>query len=243
MFEFKPVRQPRVSEVVSDRIKRAIVTGRFTTGDKLPSERELADQFEVSRVAVREALRTLETAGFITTRQGASGGAFVTRLSFDHLGNAFMDLFLASEISGPELHQVRLELEPKAAALASERVTPADEAALLRAMEAEDGQFASHRELVIAGTRVHYILAGMSGNRFLKAIIASLVDLNCELVAVVQPDRDSVHPSGVHRSVVEAVLAGQPEAAARAMRDHLADFGDKLHKVELEYRRRLGQSG
>ena len=60
------------------------------SGEKLPTERELAGQFQVSRVAIREALRKLEHAGFMVTRQGATGGAYVTDLTFEYLVNAFL---------------------------------------------------------------------------------------------------------------------------------------------------------
>ena len=72
------------------------------------AERDLAEEFKVSRVAIREALRRLENSGFIVTRQGATGGAYVTDLTFEYLANAFLDLFLADKISIPELHRVRL---------------------------------------------------------------------------------------------------------------------------------------
>jgi len=90
MTSFRPIRQLRVSGEVTEQLKQSILLGNFKTGDRLPSERDLAEQFQVSRVAVREALRALENSGFITTRQGVTGGAFVTDLTFEHLVNAFL---------------------------------------------------------------------------------------------------------------------------------------------------------
>ena len=79
---FRPVRQSRVSEDVTAQLKQSILVGQFKPGDKLPAERELVEEFDVSRAAIREGLRVLENTGFIATRQGAGGGAFVTDLSF-----------------------------------------------------------------------------------------------------------------------------------------------------------------
>ena len=75
MPTFRPIKQSRISREVTEQLKHAILLGHFRTGDKLPPERELAEQFQVSRVAVRESLRVLESAGFLTTRQGVTGGA------------------------------------------------------------------------------------------------------------------------------------------------------------------------
>ena len=99
MPSFKPIKQSRVSGEVAEQLKQSILLGQFEAGDKLPSERDLSNQFQVSRIAIREALRFLENTGFVETRQGVTGGTFVTDLSFEHLSNAFVDLFLAEKIS------------------------------------------------------------------------------------------------------------------------------------------------
>ena len=83
MHTFKPVKQPRISEEVLRQLKEAILLGQFKSGEKLPSERELTEEFRVSRGVIREAIRALEITGFVVTRQGPAGGAFVTELSFD----------------------------------------------------------------------------------------------------------------------------------------------------------------
>jgi len=69
MPRFKPIRQLRISEEVAGQLKQSIVSGHFKPGEKLPPERDLSDEFQVSRVAIREALRKLEHAGFIVTRK------------------------------------------------------------------------------------------------------------------------------------------------------------------------------
>ena len=101
MGRFKPIKQFRVSEQVLSQLKESILLGKFKSGEKLPSERELTEEFQVSRGVVREAIRALEITGFVVLRQGPTGGAFVTDLSFDHVGNAFLDLFLANKVSIP----------------------------------------------------------------------------------------------------------------------------------------------
>jgi GntR family transcriptional repressor for pyruvate dehydrogenase complex len=240
LSNFKPIRQSRISEEVLDRMKDAILIGDFKIGERLPSERDLADQFQVSRLAVREALRALENSGFLITRKGAAGGAYVTDLTFEQLGNALLDLFLAQKISVPEHHQVRILIEPEVARLAAINIDRQSGERLQKALEAEAPLGIPLREAVHRGTKVHLILAEMCGNRFLEAIASSLLKLNMKIVQLINPNPDDLHPPGMHQPIVEAVLAGDSEAAAEAMRKHAIEFGQNLGKIEEEYRKRIG---
>ena len=233
---FRPVRQLRVFEEIVVQLKQSILTGLFKPGDKLPTERELVEQFQASRVAIREALRTLENSGFIVTRQGASGGAYVTDLSFEFLADAFVDLFLSDKISIPELHHVRLLIEPEIARLAALAVTPERTERLRKALEAEEVPASSLVEDIKIKTAVHYILAEMCGNRFFEAIVRSSMKLTHTLIKMVNPDFYAMHPTGMHRPVVEAVLAGDPDASSNAMRKHTLEFGEILINMEKTYR-------
>jgi DNA-binding FadR family transcriptional regulator len=225
-----------VFEEIVAQLKESILSGRFKPGDKLPTERELVEEFRVSRVAIREALRTLENSGFIVTRQGANGGAYVTDLSFEFLANAFVDLFLADKISIPELHRVRLVIEPEIARLAALGITPEFTQRLMKALEAEEVPTSSLLEDIKIKTAVHYILAEMCGNRFFEAIVRSSMKLTHTLIQMANPDPHAMHPAGMHRPIVEAVLAGDPEASSIAMRKHTLEFGETLIKMEKTYR-------
>lgn len=236
MLKFKPIKQHRVSEEVADNIKISILSGQFKLGDKLPAERELAEQFQVSRVAIREALRMLENSGFICTKQGSTGGAYVTDLTFEYLVNAFLDLFLADKISIPELHQVRLLIEPEVARLAALNITPEYAQRLQEALEQEELLVTALSTDVDIKQRVHFILAEMCGNRFFEALMKSLLKLTKKVIVAVNPDPNYVHPTGMHCFVVEAVAAGNAEAAAEAMKKHTIDFGENFIKMERTYR-------
>ena len=242
MSRFRPVRPSRISEEVTEQLKRSILFGDFKTGDKLPPERLLAGEFQVSRVAVREALRTLENSGFIITRQGAMGGAYVTDLSFAHLADAFLDLLLAEKISITELSEVRILIEPEMARLAATKVTPAYARQLKEALALEELPLGSIVEDLDRKTAVHFILAEMSGNGFFEALIRSLMGLTRRVVLDVQPDPGIVHPAGMHHPIVEAVLAGNEEAAYAAMRKHTMEFGENFIKMEKDFREKNSQS-
>jgi DNA-binding FadR family transcriptional regulator len=236
MPSFKPIRQLRVSEEVAGQLKQSIHLGHFKAGDKLPAERDLAEEFKVSRVAIREALRRLENSGFITTRQGATGGAYVTDLTFEYLANAFLDLFLTDKISIPELHRVRLLIEPEIARLAALAIRPEYAQRLEKALECEELPTSSLPEDIKMKTAVHYILAEMCSNRFFEAIIRSSMKLTHRLIEVVNPNPYTLHPAGLHRPIIEAVLSGDPEAASLAMKKHAIEFGEILMNMEDTYR-------
>lgn len=238
MHNFKPIKQPRVSEEVFQQLKEAILSSDFKAGDKLPPERELAEQFQVSRIAIREAIRALENSGFVAIRQGALGGAYVTDLTFEQLASACLDLFLANKISIHELHQVRILIEPEVARLAASNDHPESKERLMQAFEAEHPPGASLSEDIASATKVHFILAEMCGNRFLEAIVNSVIKLNAKILEEIKPNPPySIHPPGVHRPIVEAVLANNPEAAAEAMRTHALNFYENLVNLEEDYRK------
>jgi len=243
MPRFKPIKQFRVSEEVAKQLKQSILLGNFNTGDKLPAERDLAEDFQVSRVAIREALRKLENSGFIVTRQGVTGGAYVTDLTFEYLVSAFLDLFLADKISISELRQVRLIIEPEVAQLAAAMVTPEYAESLKHALEVEELPISSLSEDMERKQKVHIILAEMSGNRILEALVRSLMGLTRRAVEAAEADPQYMHPAGMHRPIVEAVLAGNAEAAAAAMKKHGMEFGESLIRMEKTYREKKSLLG
>jgi GntR family transcriptional regulator, transcriptional repressor for pyruvate dehydrogenase complex len=238
MTNFKPIKQIRVSEEVAGQLKESILSGQFKAGDRLPSERDLAEAFQVSRVAVREALRSLENSGFIVTRQGVSGGAFVTELNFNNLSKAFVDLFLSEKISIPEFYQVRLLIEPEVARLAAGHINPYYAERLQEALEAEGQPNESLEEDVGRKTAVHFLLAEMCGNRFFEALIRSLMELTRRVILIGAPDFNFIHPAGMHRPIVEAVLQGNATKAAANMRRHALEFGKILLEKEKIFRRK-----
>lgn len=238
MPRFKPIRPVRISAEVAEQLKQSILLGQFKAGQRLPSERDLAEEFQVSRVAIREALRSLENSGFINTRQGATGGAFVTDLTFDHLARSFLDLFLAEKISLPEFYKVRLLIEPEMARLAAGRITPEYARRLKEALEEEERPIHSLEEDFERKTAIHFILAEMCGNRFFEALVRSLMELTNRVVEAGDPDFHFIHPAGMHRPIVEAVLTGNPQKAALAMKKHASEFGKILIAREQAFRRK-----
>jgi GntR family transcriptional repressor for pyruvate dehydrogenase complex len=239
MTNFKPIKTSRVFEDVLIQLKEAILLGAYKSGDKLPSERELTMQFQVSRGVIREAIRALELSGFVVMRQGPAGGAFVTDLSFNQVGNAFLDLFLANKVSMAEVAQVRSHVEPKVAQLASLNITPTYQKLLEKAEEEEFITPKSYAERIVRLTEVHHVLAQVCGNHFFEAIVRSMLKLTAEVVLAVEPDHEALHNPGEHHAIIDAVIKGDGEAASREMRQHLKRLSDSLIAMEKIYRERF----
>jgi len=239
MTHFKPIKTARIFEDVLIQLKEAILLGRFKSGDKLPSERELTLEFQVSRGVIREAIRALELSGFVAIRQGPAGGAFVTDLTFNQVGNAFLDLFLSDRLSMREIAQVRFHIEPEVARLAALNITPSYGRLLKKAEEDEHLPYDSYPQRMARLTEVHRILAKICGNHFFEAIVTSMLKLTAEVVLAVDPDHESLHGPGEHLSIVTAVMAGDEEGASLAMTGHLKRFSDSLIGMEKIYRRRF----
>jgi GntR family transcriptional repressor for pyruvate dehydrogenase complex len=238
MPPFKQIKPYRVSDGVAKQLKEAIVLGRYKPGDKLPSERELSEQFGVSRLAIREALRSLGNSGFVRIRQGIGGGAFVTELDFEPLLTTFLDLFMADKISIPALHDVRVLVETEVARLAALNINPDYARRLKEALDGERLPMLSHKDHIARKSKVHLILAEMCKNPLLELLVKFIMGSVARVLEVVQPDDEAMHPVGTHDPIVEAVLAGNSRKAAIEMKKHGLAFGREIMEMERGFRSR-----
>lgn len=108
---FSAYKPRRASDDIADEIKQAILSGKFQKGDRLPPERLLASQFNVSRVTVREALRLLETKGLIYIKRGSTGGAFLQAASQEHVASIVIDKLQLDGITINHVMETRVVLE------------------------------------------------------------------------------------------------------------------------------------
>lgn len=242
MSKFISVKPHRISENVAGQLKKAILSGEYGPGDKLPSERELTEAFQVSRVVVREALRTLELSGFLNIRQGPYGGAYVQRLGYERLSEFYTDLFLTRQLSAQELVQARFLLEPEVARLAAENLTEEWALKLKKALDIEQIPTKNHAEWVSRNMATDNVLIEMCGSRLFQAMLEPLIRLTQEIVLTVKPKRTIIHDPLEHQAIVEAVIEGNGKRAADSMRKHIKNVGKRLVGLEESYRKRKGLS-
>jgi DNA-binding FadR family transcriptional regulator len=219
---FRPVRTGNPFEETVERLLQAIKLGVVVPGDRLPSERDLAARLNVSRVTLREAIHALTEAGYVESRRGRYGGTFVNeqlpkprrtpakRLARE-LGNSLEDALV-----------LRSALETGAAEAAAARsLSEAEQEHLRRCLaETSAARLSDYRRL---DSRLHLAIAEVTGSPSLTSATADVrMRLNELLDAIPLLERNIQHSNEQHQAIVDAILAGDPETARRAMQEHLS---------------------
>ena len=227
---FTPVRQARASGEIVSQIERAIFDGELTPGDRLQSERELAEQFSVSRITVRDALRVLEARGLIRVKVGATGGAFVAESNADHVAESISTMILLKHMTLSELAEARTVVETATAELAAQR---ADEAAIRRLGEmVERGRRVVREQLphTEASMDFHVALAEASKNELLSATVRAYRDFLVQTLHDMRDVRSARVTQKAHEEILEAIRAHDGEATRKLMLEHLQDFEKRLRR-------------
>ncbi len=218
---YTPIQSERLYEQIVQQIEQRIVAGELKVGDQLPSERELADQFTVSRTAVREAIKALREKGLVEILVGR--GTFIANGTSDVVRHTLDLLMKFDSTKGfMKLVEVREILEPEIAALAATRITDEYIAAMQEAMDKMEASMDNVEEFVEADLDFHLALAEATQNPIIPALLDPIIDLLRE-----QRIRSTLikgvaqHGQLNHRIIIEAVKRRDPEAARDAMRRHL----------------------
>lgn len=218
---YSTVHPSRLYEQITEQIQNLIIEGTLRPGDKLPPERELAEQFGVSRTAVREAVKALHEKGLAEIQPGR--GTFITNSTTDVIRDS-LDFIVHVGLSNgvANLNEVRTLLEPGIAARAAEGVTEADIQTMERAIEAMDAAMNDADAFAEADLEFHLALATATQNPLIPILLDPVVDLLREhrkRIFLVDggPQRGQYH----HRRILAAIKAHDSEAAYQAMCDHL----------------------
>lgn len=231
---FRTVRVSRASQDIVQQIKTKLFAGHLAPGDRLPSEKELAEQFGLSRITVRDALRILESQGLISIKVGAGGGAFVTDPRNQSSNELLTDLLRLQRASTRELVEARLVIETSIVTFAAERATAADLAAMQKAIDAaRAGAAAGDPHFTPHSVDFHIALAKAAGNQVILFTINSFRTLFYETLEKLLPD-DLMAQRAIadHQEMLDAVAAHDAERARQLMRDHLAYFEKRARKLD-----------
>ncbi|MEW9552111.1 FadR/GntR family transcriptional regulator [Nonomuraea sp. NPDC050783] len=217
------MKRTRTFEDVLAQIERRITEDGLTAGDRLPAERQLAEQLGVSRSSVREAMRVLETLGVVSSQvgRGPDAGAVLTARPDSALtGLLRLHLGLAT-LEPREVIDTRHMIEQWAASRAA--ATRAGTEALATALAGMDAARTAE-EFVEHDIAFHRAIADASGNRLVAAIMRSLRDAMRRFsVEAVERLGDTTVLRAGHVRILAAIEAGDPGEAAAAVSDHLAD--------------------
>jgi GntR family transcriptional repressor for pyruvate dehydrogenase complex len=224
---FKPVKKTRVYEEIVDKVKIMIGKGRLQSGEKLPGERELSEVFQVSRSSVREALRALESQGYLESRQG--DGTYIARKPVESLVSPLASVIFSEKDSQMELFEMRRLIEPQLAYLAAERATKEEIAQLEEALVLQEQAIARGETGTEVDKVFHYLMAEATKNKVLLRLNDYMRGLLAEsrkkyLQVEGRPEKSIAR----HRQVLDAIKAGDAELAAQVMLDHVRDIEDCL---------------
>ena len=217
---YTAIQPNRLYEQIVEQIKRRILSGELRDGDQLPTERELAEQFGVSRTAVREAMKALAQSGLVEVRPGR--GTFVIYGASKAVRHSLDLMMRIGSHKWEDLVQIREILEPEIAALAALHATEEEIAAMQQAIATMDASLDDADAFIAADHAFHMAIAKGTHNQLIPLLIEPIVDLLHEQrkgIFYVEggPQRGQYH----HRRILEAILQRDPDTAREAMQAHL----------------------
>jgi GntR family transcriptional repressor for pyruvate dehydrogenase complex len=227
---FSPIKPTRASSDVIAQIRAAILSGRVKSGDRLPTERELAQQFGVSRVTVRDALRALEASGLVRVKVGGQGGPYVAEPDISLLSASLGTHLRLRGTTFRELAEARLALETTAARLAAERATEKDLAELKIAI---DGPIRPSQDAAATSLDFHTTLARAAHNGALFAMFMAtraLIQEAFDTLHARQPDMADA-ARDAHSELYHAIERRDGETSVRIMREHLHEFIERAERA------------
>ena len=243
------IQSEKLSDTVAKQLESYILEGVLPPGEYLPAERELAQQLDVSRPSLREALQKLEAQGLLETQKG--GGTLVKNFLGPSLTTPLTAIFQNHPDTVDDFMEFRSISEGNAAYYAAERATEADRAILTACIEAMD---VAHKkgDLELEASidaDFHMNIAEAAHNVVLLHVIRSMVEvlkqgvfLSRKQLYTHQGSRDLLLTQ--HHAIYDAIMAGQPDAAHDAACDHLAyvqkairDLEREDHRIEVSKRR------
>ncbi len=224
---FKSVRADRISQAIIDQIKEAIFQKKLKVGDKLPSERQLMEQFETSRVTVREALRTLENSGILEIRRGYQGGAFVRDPNIKFVNNFLQDMFSMGNIRVSDLTEARMAIEPYAVKLAGERIKEGFQEQLKQNIHetAEYLRKNNPKDARLLNLEFHRIIAQSCENPVIFFMIDSIMDIMENNISSIFLSPEPVETTlQFHQEIYHAIKNRHPEKAQDLMLRHIQEI-------------------
>ncbi len=230
-----PIERPRLSDTIYGQLLDEIMAGRFSAGDRLPTENQLAQRFSVSRPVVREALQRLQTDGVVIARQGS--GTYVQRSPSQRVAELTTKLSLHEVLQVMEL---RMSLEELAARLAARNRTDEQLRVIMQARQQLSEVFGQGVRAKEADYGFHRAIAVASGNGLLVQALDQLSDrvqggMNVTLSLTREASeqrRERVLDE--HDRIVNAIRIGDADSASIAMRYHLDQARNRLLDRDLD---------
>lgn len=230
--ELKPIEKTSVSDAIANQLVALISQGALKPGDRIPSEKQLCEKFNVGRTSVREALRSLAGMGILESHAG--DGTFVTRDSGKQLERMFQWGLILDRKVIDDLIDTRMMLETHTARLAAKKATPADLDEMESALRGMADAVENPAEYLEHDLRFHLVIARATQNSILQSLLGTT---RAYLQAWIQRTLNST-PDAVrrraklsvteHRAIVKALRSRDAKAAGKAMAAHILSSSSDL---------------
>lgn len=221
--DFRPLRGMTISSQIVGRIRDALFAGELATGDVLGSEADLVKQFGVSRMSVRDALRSLEAMGIVEIRMGAKGGATIAAGSSDRFADALAIQLVLLGVTRDEILQARAALESMTAALAAAHASESDLASMRDLLDEARCHLDDPQRSAALGEKFHMAVARAAGNAVLIAQMKAMREVLCRPAEPLVRSR-AKRMLEIHTELYKLIAAGDVERARSSMESHVRQW-------------------
>jgi len=230
---FKPLKKDqKIFQQISDQIRELIFSGVLKPGDKLPPEKQLADQFNTGRMVVREALRILEQSGLIHIKQGSLGGAFVKDPDTTVIVRSISDLIKIGNVTLRELIEARLGIEKVILEFAMMRINKEDLHLLKNNIEESERKFLKGERATDEHINFHILIAKSTKNLLFEMMIESIMNVTKSFLLSLKPDVKYINNVlTYHKKIYEALQEKNLHMAEQIMEKHLLDINRKFKEL------------
>jgi len=228
MSKFGSLKKPSLSKEVENKLREAINAGVYQPNDKLPAERELVDQFQVSRSTVRDALRNLRNQGLVNVIRGVNAGAYVLEPSPQPITQSIENLVRMKKVNFAQLIELRLYIEPEVARTATLFRTSDDVAILNDLLDRADARLKkSKKEARLINVGFHFEVAKITQNNLIIFLCESITQVHSAMI--IEMTHTKLDSRGIskliseHRLILEAIAAGNAVEAFERTQRHLVE--------------------
>ncbi len=234
-MELQPIKTKRIYETIVEQIKNLIVSGNLKPGDKLPSEKELSEMFQVSRTSVREALCALDMAGLLEVRPG--GGAFVRHSNPNDILESLSFALILEKEKIRDIMEVRRGLEIEAAGLAAERATPENLKKMEEALAQMETDLAEGAPGDESDLKFHYSIIEATQNPLLLRVMNTIYDTMNQTLRITRnlwlqsPSSTPRRLLEEHRQIYKAIKSKNDKEAKKIMSKHIQKVLTELERI------------
>lgn len=234
---FEPVVATSITRQIAEQIRQSILDGRLKADDRLPTEHELADQFNVSRPTIREALKRLAAQNLIRSRRGPAGGTFVKRPTQEeakaNLTTATTLMVTLGEFDLTDIAEARHELELMCGRLAAERREQQHLDQMKEEIEIQKQDDLSDEEFCASDVRFHRALVDATGNRVLQFIMHTVIEaLQPVENMIIFRFRDREMTIRQHRKILKAIKSGDVKRAEKAVTGQMVYLTEQFARAQ-----------